>query len=129
MSLDPDEIEQRLPVWHAFSLMFLAARPGERRHRASNRRIARRLAILPYSERELRRIFNQDVLPAFWPDTFDDWADWRPSTPDQVRSIVLNPRPDTRTRFERFLSWLIYEPELRSVLRQVRRFRRRPSRS
>lgn len=79
------EIETRLPVWHALSEMFLDTELD----RADYARIAAALIAAPYSEDQLRSIFEEEVAPAFIFNLLDVAGEWTPWSREEVRAIML----------------------------------------
>lgn len=79
-----DDIERRLPVWHALADLFLDT--GQRDE--DYRRIAGRLAASGYDRVELRRILDEEVAPAFAFNLFDIAGQWGCWTEEQVLDLV-----------------------------------------
>jgi hypothetical protein len=96
--LSQSEIEQRLPVWHALSDIFLDTELQPHDYRW----IARVLGSSGYSRVELRSIFEDEVAPAFVVNLFSVAGEWTSWSPDEVRQIMLR---SLRRRFP-LLRWV-----------------------
>jgi hypothetical protein len=83
--LTQQQIEQRLPVWHALSDLFLDTQLQPVDHE----RIANVLCRSGYSVEELRAILDEEVAPAFVFNLLDiagEWAGWHE---EEVQEIML----------------------------------------
>lgn len=83
---DEAEIEQRLPVWHAFADLFLdtETQPDD------YARMGRVLRDAPFSSDELRDILLDEVAPAFVNNLIDPAGIWSGWHRDDVRRIMLD---------------------------------------
>jgi hypothetical protein len=79
-----DDLERRLPVWHALSDLFLDTELQDEDYRY----IARTLNQSGYDKAELRRILDLEVAPAFAFNLFDIAGDWEGWTEAQVLELV-----------------------------------------
>lgn len=109
-----DEVERRLPVWHALSELFLDTelQPGD------YRRIAARLAESGFSTAELRAILHDEVTPAFAVNLMSVAGEWTPWSEADVREIMARDarslRPMRWLRKRRFKTYA--EAEWRKLL-------------
>ena|SRR5688572_26148903 len=88
METDPAEIERKLPVWAAFSNLFLDTELQDQEYRS----IARTLRSSGYSPDQLRSILLDEVAPAFVFNLVDVAGEWTPWSEDDVRRIMLRSR-------------------------------------
>lgn len=79
------EIDRRLPVWHAFSDLFLDTELQADDYRG----IAAALRASGYTPAELRAILADEVGPAFAFNLLDIAGEWSGWTEDSVREIML----------------------------------------
>jgi hypothetical protein len=86
-TLSAAEVEQRLPVWHALSELFLDTELQS----ADYARIGDQLRRSGYSAEELHRIYRSEVVPAFIADLypFDVAGEWLPWSAEEVRENML----------------------------------------
>jgi hypothetical protein len=84
--LTDHEIARRLPVWHAFSELFLDTelQPDD------YSRIVDRLRSSGFERAELQRILEEEVAPAFIFNLLDVAGEWCSWSAEQVREIVLH---------------------------------------
>jgi hypothetical protein len=80
------EIDRRLPVWHAFSDLFL----DTELQADDYRRIAAALRSSGYTPAELRAILADEVGPAFSFNLLDIAGEWSGWTEQAVREIMLS---------------------------------------
>ena len=83
-----DEVERKLPVWHALSELFLDTelQPGD------YARIADQLRSSGYAPDEIRRILEDEVAPAFLPNLMSVAGEWTPWSEEEVREIMARAR-------------------------------------
>ena len=79
------QIDRRLPVWHAFSDLFLDTELQAEDYR----RIAAALRASGYTRAELRAILVDEVGPAFAFNLLDIAGEWSGWTEDAVREIMV----------------------------------------
>jgi hypothetical protein len=79
------EIELRLPIWHAFSDLFLDTELQPHDYE----RIAASLRSSAFEPAELRAILEQEVAPAFVFNLLDVAGEWSRWTEEEVRDIML----------------------------------------
>ena len=79
-----DDIERRLPVWHAFADLFLDTEQTDEEYGW----IARKLNESGYDRAELRRILDEEVAPAFAFNLFAIAGHWGCWTEGQVLDLV-----------------------------------------
>ena len=97
--LTADEIERRLPVWHALSDLFLDTelQPDD------YARIAGSLRTSGFRRAELRSILEEEVAPAFafnLRDVAGEWCSW---TVEEVGAIMLQSLGKRRPALVRWL--------------------------
>ena len=83
--LSPSEIEQRLPVWHALSELFLDTELQPEDYGA----MADILCRSAYSAAQIRNILEEEVTPAFGSNLLavaGEWSGWNEA---EVREIML----------------------------------------
>jgi hypothetical protein len=83
--LSEAEIEQRLPVWHALSELFLDTEQREQDYRY----IADALRSSGYGIGELRTILEEEVAPAFITNLLSVAGEWAGWSREDVRDIML----------------------------------------
>ena len=83
--LSDAEIERRLPVWHALSDLFLDNEESPEGYSL----IAHVLKSSPYPLPELRRIFEDEVAPAFLPNLMQVAGEWSGWSEAAVREIMV----------------------------------------
>jgi hypothetical protein len=83
--LSEPEIEQRLPVWHALSDIFLDTELQSNDYQW----IAGVLARSGYPHDELRFIFENEVAPAFIVNLLSVAGEWTSWSEDEARQIML----------------------------------------
>lgn len=83
--LDETAIQQRLPVWHALSDIFLDTELQP----ADHARIADALRASPFSPAELRAILEREVAPAFAFNLLSVAGEWTSWSSEEVRAIML----------------------------------------
>jgi hypothetical protein len=98
-----DDIERRLPVWHALSDLFLDTEQQDEDYRA----IAHRLNESGYDKSELRRILDREVAPAFAFNLFAIAGHWGGWTEAQVLELV------TRAQDE----WALFSAAKRTMVK------------
>jgi hypothetical protein len=98
-----DDIERRLPVWHAFADLFLDTEQTDEDYGW----IARKLNESGYDRAELRRILDEEVAPAFAFNLFDVAGHWGCWTEEQVLDLI--------TRVEN--EWPIFSRAKRTLVR------------
>lgn len=83
--LDETAIQQRLPIWHALSDIFLDTelQPIDHAH------IADVLRSSPFSREELQSILEREVAPAFVFNLLSVAGEWTSWSSDEVRAIML----------------------------------------
>ncbi len=115
-----DDIERRLPVWHALSDLFLDTEQQDEDYRY----IARMLNESGYSRDELRRILDTEVAPAFAFNLFDILGHWGSWTRAQVLDLVTRTQDEyaafslakrTLVRSHLDAEWAKLEPLLRTA--------------
>jgi hypothetical protein len=79
------EIEQRLPVWHALSDLFLDTELQPYDYRT----IAEALRSSGYQVDELRDVLEEEVAPAFATNLMSVAGEWAGWSEDEVRDIML----------------------------------------
>ena len=79
-----EELELKLPVWHALSELFLDTelQPGD------YARIAERLRRSGYTREEIRRILETEVAPAFGSNLLSVAGEWAPWSEAEVREVM-----------------------------------------
>ena len=80
------EIEMRLPLWLAFSELFLDTENSE----ADFKSIAETLGQSGLRVESLRQILADEVAPAFYTNLMSVAGEWQPWNAAQVRTIVLS---------------------------------------
>ena len=81
---DQLDIDPRLPVWHAFSELFLDTELQPYDYRD----IGNRLRASGYSREELRRILEDEVAPVFSSNLLSVAGEWTAWTQDEVEDIM-----------------------------------------
>ena len=87
-----EDVERRLPVWHAFADMFLDTEQQAEDYRA----IARKLKASGYSPRELRKILDEEVAPAFAFNLMNVAGEWSGWSEADVLEIMRRSRRSLR---------------------------------
>jgi hypothetical protein len=101
--MERDDIERRLPVWHALADLFLDTEQQDEDYRF----IAGKLTASGYGKDELRRILDEEVAPAFAFNLFDIAGQWGCWTEEQVLDLV------TRAQGE----WALFSLAKRTLVR------------
>ena len=102
-----DEIERKLPVWHALSELFVDTELQP----TDYRRIADALQASGYSPDELREILADEVAPAFGSNLLSVAGEWVPWSEEEVRAIMMRSgkrvrllKAITRRAFRRYVA-------------------------
>ena len=80
----PSDLERRLPVWHAFSELFLDTETQPHDYRD----IGERLRASGYPLDELWRILEDEVAPIFSSNLLSVAGEWEPWTEAEVEDIM-----------------------------------------
>ena len=83
----PEDIARKLPVWTAFSDLFLDTELQEEDYA----RIAAVLGASGFSPAELERILADEVAPAFGSNLLQVAGEWAPWSEEEVRAIMQRP--------------------------------------
>jgi hypothetical protein len=78
------DIERRLPVWHAFSELFLDTELQPYDYRD----IGKRLRASGYPREELKRILEDEVAPVFSSNLLSVAGEWTAWTEEEVEDIM-----------------------------------------
>ena len=79
-----DEVERKLPVWHALSELFLDSELQP----ADYARVAGQLRSSRYTTEEIRRILEDEVAPAFGSNLLSVAGEWAPWSEVEVRKVM-----------------------------------------
>jgi hypothetical protein len=88
-SMTEEDIQRRLPVWSAFSELFLDTELTEHNYRS----IVQRAGSAGFAPDELHAILVDEVFPRFAFNLFGLAGDWQPWADDSVRDVMLGPKP------------------------------------
>ncbi len=84
LTLSPEEIDRRLPVWCELSELFLDSELED----SDYERIARTIVMAHFSRAEAREILRREVAPVFWINHRTVAGEWQPWPAAQVRDLV-----------------------------------------
>jgi hypothetical protein len=87
------EIEERMPVWQAFSELFRDTEMSE----CDWTTLIDTLRASGLPEETLKHILESEVAPAFYPNLVDIAGNWTGWTSESVRSIMLATLQDAKT--------------------------------
>lgn len=97
--LSAEETERRLPLWIAFSDLFLDSEPT----RSTYQNIACTIIDRGIQPDDAEAILREDVAPAFWTNMLAPAGEWQGWEDGMVRERVIRSR---RSPISRFGAWL-----------------------
>lgn len=102
MPVSSPTIDERVPVWHALSELFLDTELQDEDHQ----RIARVLAVSPYSQKKLDEILRFEVTPLLKGNLLSIAGEWAGFDKEWLRTQLI-PHIDERPFFRWGVLWMM----------------------